>query len=111
MSTVFEKIIHGELPAEKIFETDNVLVIKDIYPIAPVHLLIISKKVIPNLQAVSTEDLPLMGEMIAVAQKMAAQFGVENAYRLIINNGAPAGQTIFHLHFHLMGGNSFGSMG
>lgn len=111
MSTIFSKIITGELPAEKVFENDNIIVIKDLYPKAPVHLLIISKKEIPNLQSVSADDLPLMGEMIHVVQQMAKKFNIAEGYRLIVNNGASAGQTISHLHFHLLGGHKLGMMG
>jgi histidine triad (HIT) family protein len=69
-----------------------------------VHLLIMPKKEIPNLQAVQPEDLGLVTEMIAVAQQMARQFGIADGYRLVTNNGEEGGQVIFHLHFHLLGG-------
>lgn len=111
MSSVFAKIIRGELPSEKVFENERLIVIKDRYPVAPVHLLIIPKKAIYNLQAIEVEDLPLLGEMCWIAKKMAEQFGVEDGYRLLTNNGSPAGQTIFHLHFHLIGGRELGMMG
>lgn len=111
MPTIFGKIIKGELPSEKVYESERILVIKDIHPVAPVHLLIISKKEIPNLQSVSVGDLPLIGEMIAVAQQLAKEFNIEQGYRLLTNNGEPAGQTIFHLHFHLIGGRPLGVMG
>jgi histidine triad (HIT) family protein len=110
MTTIFGKIIAGELPAEKIFENDRILVIKDIYPKAPVHLLIIPKKEIPDLQSVAKEDLPLIGEMISVAQKMAEKHKITEGYRLVVNNGPLSGQTISHLHFHLMGGQRLGGM-
>lgn len=108
--TLFAKIIRGELPSEKLFENDRIVAIKDIHPCAPVHILIISKKVIPDLQSVTPEDLPLIGEMIAVAQQLAVQFGIVDGYRLLTNNGTPAGQTIFHLHFHLIGGRGLGPL-
>lgn len=110
MKTIFEKIIDGDLPAEKVFENDRLLVIKDIHPQAPIHLLIISKKVIPKLQEASSDDQELLGEILLVAKQMAARFGVENSYRLLTNNGPDAGQTIFHLHFHLIGGKKLGPM-
>lgn len=106
--TIFSKIIKGELPATKVFENERILAIKDIYPAAPVHLLIISKKVIPDLQSVTAEDLPLVAEMIGVAQQLAVQFKIEEGYRLLTNNGSDAGQMIFHLHFHLLGGKRLG---
>ena len=88
MTTIFAKIIKGELPAEKVFENDKIIAIKDKYPVAPVHILIISKKEITNLQAASQEDLPLLAEMLSVAQKLAKEFGIENGYRLVTNNGS-----------------------
>ncbi len=104
MTTIFGKIIAGALPAEKVFENDRILAIKDKYPVAPVHLLIMPKKEIPNLQAVSPEDLGLIAEIIQVAQMLARQFEIEEGYRLLTNNGEEGGQVIFHLHFHLIGG-------
>lgn len=112
MKTLFEKIIDRELPAEIIYENESVIVIKDKFPKAPVHLLIITKKVIPSFQEVDGADLPLIGECMEVAKKMAKQFNlVSGGYRLLVNNGADAGQTIFHLHFHLLGGAALGAMG
>ena len=110
MTTIFGKIIKGELPAEKVFENERILAIKDLYPKAPVHLLIMPKKEIKNLQSLSPEDLGLMAEIIAVAQKLAKEFKIEDGYRLITNNGSDAGQIIFHLHFHLIGGRPLGGM-
>lgn len=111
MTTIFGKIIKGELPCEKVFENERFLVIKDIHPIAPVHLLIIPKKEIASLQAAAKNDLHLIGEVMLIAQTLATQFGIEDGYRLLTNNGADAGQTIFHLHFHLIGGRPLGAMG
>jgi histidine triad (HIT) family protein len=111
MKTLFEKIIDGELPAEKVYEDAQIVVIKDKYPKAPVHLLIIPKKVIPDLQSVQHEDLQLMGVIVRVAQELAKKFELEDGYRLLVNNGPDAGQTIYHLHFHLLGGRPLGAMG
>lgn len=108
--TIFSKIIRGELPADKVFENERIVAIKDINPAAPVHILIISKKVIPDLQSVSAEDLPLIGEMVSVAQSLAKRFNIIDGYRLLTNNGTPAGQSIFHLHFHLIGGRRLGPL-
>jgi histidine triad (HIT) family protein len=102
--TIFGRIIKGEIPCEKVFENERILAIKDIHPVAPVHLLIIPKKEIPDLQSVSEEDLPLMGEIIQVAQQLAREYDVLEGYRLLTNSGVEAGQTVFHLHFHLIGG-------
>ncbi len=110
MATVFGKIIKGELPSEKVFENERILAIKDLYPIAPVHLLIIPKKEIADLQSLQPEDLSLLNEIVLVAQQLAKQFKIENGYRLLTNNGSEAGQTIFHLHFHLIGGRHLGPM-
>lgn len=105
--TIFARIIAGELPCEKVFENDRILAIKDIHPVAPVHLLIMPKKEISSLQALQKEDLSLMGEIVAVAQLLAKQFEITDGYRLLTNNGEEAGQTVFHLHFHLIGGRPF----
>jgi histidine triad (HIT) family protein len=102
--TVFGKIIRGELPCEKVFENERILAIKDKFPVAPVHILIMPKKEIVNLQAVQPEDLPLISEIIVVAQKLAEEFEIADGYRLITNSGEEGGQIIFHLHFHLIGG-------
>lgn len=102
--TIFGKIIRGELPSEKVFENERILAIKDIHPIAPVHLLIMPKKEIPNLQSVQPEDLPLIAEIAEVAQKLAVEFDVTDGYRLLTNSGSESGQVIDHLHFHLIGG-------
>jgi histidine triad (HIT) family protein len=104
MTTVFGKIIKGELPCTKVFENERILAIEDIAPIAPVHILIMPKKEIRDLQSVKPEDLPLITEIIQVAQKLADQYSIEKGYRLLTNNGSEGGQIIFHLHFHLIGG-------
>jgi histidine triad (HIT) family protein len=104
MTTIFGKIIRGEVPCEKVYENEKVLAFKDIAPAAPVHILIVPKKEISSLQAMKPEDFHLLGEIVAVAQKLAKELGIEDGYRLIVNNGPGVGQTIFHLHFHLIGG-------
>ena len=110
MTTIFGEIIKGELAAEKVFENERILAIKDLHPKAPVHILIMPKKEIEDLQSVAAADLPLIAEMVAVAQQLAKEFKIENGYRLITNNGSDAGQIIFHLHFHLIGGKRLGGM-
>jgi len=105
MKTLFERIIEGELPAERVYENEHILVIKDIAPQAPVHLLLITKKAIPNLQALERSDYFLLGEIVETAKTLAREFGLEKGgYRLLVNNGYHAGQTVPHLHFHLLGG-------
>jgi histidine triad (HIT) family protein len=110
MSTVFGLIIEGKIPATKVFENDRVIAIEDIHPVAPVHVLIIPKKEIANLQALDPEDYSLIGEIMQVAQHIAREKGVAEGYRLLTNVGPDAGQTIFHLHFHLIGGKVLGPM-
>ncbi|MDP1608515.1 MAG: histidine triad nucleotide-binding protein [Chlamydiales bacterium] len=110
MSTVFGLIIEGKLPATKVFESEQVLAIEDIHPVAPVHVLIISKKPIKDLQNVQPEDWPIIAEMLQVAQQIAGEKGIAEGYRLLTNNGPDAGQSVFHLHFHLIGGRVLGAL-
>ena len=111
MATIFEKIIKKEIPSTIVYEDEDVIAIKDINPIAPVHLLVISKKVIPSFQEIKKEDFPIINKMIEVAQKLAKEFNIEKGYRLLTNVGKTSGQTIFHLHFHLIGGRDLLAMG
>lgn len=108
--TIFKKIIDGEIPCDKVFENENILAFKDINPVAPVHILIIPKKEIPDLQSVSAEDLPLIAEIASVAQLLAKRYDVLGGYRLITNNGPLSGQVVQHLHFHLIGGRKLGAL-
>lgn len=105
LSTIFGKIIKREIEADIVFENHNFIVIKDKFPQAPIHLLIIPKKEVKDLQALEKRDASLMANLLLVAQEMAVQFKIEKGYRLLTNCGAEAGQSIFHLHFHLMGWN------
>lgn len=108
MSTVFGMIIEGKLPSKKVFENERILAIEDIHPVAPVHILLMPKKPIRDLQSVSSEDLPLIQEIVQVAQQIAEEKGIAAGYRLLTNNGSDGGQVIFHLHFHLIGGKVLG---
>lgn len=110
MSTVFGLIIQGKIPSKKVFENERILAIEDIHPVAPVHILIMPKKAIANLQSVEPADLPLIAEIARVAQQIAEEKGIEEGYRLLTNNGPDSGQTIFHLHFHLIGGRVLGAL-
>lgn len=110
MTTIFGEIIRGKIPADKVFENERIIAFKDINPAAPIHILILPKKEIPDLQSVTTEDLPLISEIITVAQSLAVHFGITDGYRLLTNNGPLAGQTIQHLHFHLIGGKRLGAL-
>lgn len=108
--TVFQKIIDGELPCDKVFENERIIAFKDIAPVAPVHILIVVKKPIKNIADIQASDAPLLGEVMLVAQTLAKEFHIEEGFRLLTNNGSSAGQTIFHLHFHLIGGRHLGAM-
>ena len=104
--TLFEKIINKEIPADILYEDDLSIVIKDINPQAPTHLLIIPKKVIPKLSDAIEEDKQLLGHLMLVAGKMAEKLDLDDTFRLVVNNGAKAGQSVFHLHQHLLSGRS-----
>ena len=102
--TLFEKIINKEIPAEIVYEDDISIVIKDISPQAPTHLLIIPKKVIPKLSDATDEDKDILGHLMLLAGQIANQLGLDETFRLVVNNGAKAGQSVFHLHLHLLSG-------
>ena len=104
--SLFTKILNKEIASEIIFENELVFAIKDITPKAPIHLLIIPKKEIDSLQNLKEEDFFIANEMIKAVQLLAKKYGIEKGYRLVVNNGKGAGQTIFHLHFHLLGGKT-----
>lgn len=109
--TVFEKIIKGELPCTKHYENEHLIVIEDIHKLAPIHLLIIPKKAYKGLQDVPLEEMGILAEIGKAAQIMANKFDLEEGYRLITNNGEEAGQTVFHMHFHLLGGRRLMTLG
>ncbi len=102
--TIFSKIINRQIPADIVYEDDLALAFKDVHPQAPVHILVIPKKPIPQLAEAETEDNVLLGHLLLVAKQVAEQVGLTNGYRVVINNGADAGQTVFHLHLHILGG-------
>ncbi len=111
MTTIFSKIIAGEIPAEKVFQDDRVTAFKDINPQAPIHILIVPNKEIPTVDDVADEDEATLGHMIVVAGHIAREQGIaENGYRLIINCRDDGGQEVYHLHMHLMGGRNLGPM-
>ena len=103
--TIFSKIIKREIPATIIYEDDLALAFRDVNPQAPVHFLVIPKKPIVKLSEVTIEDQALLGHLLLVANKVAVQEGLES-FRLVTNNGAEAGQSVFHLHIHVLGGRS-----
>jgi histidine triad (HIT) family protein len=104
--TLFEKIINKEIPADILYEDDISIVIKDISPQAPTHLLIIPKKVIPKLSDATKEDQEILGHLMLVAGRIADELGLDETFRLVVNNGAKAGQSVFHLHLHLLSGRN-----
>ena len=105
--SIFQKIIDKEIPAEILFEDDKCLVFKDINPIAPIHVLIIPKKPIEKISDSKNEDTEILGYLLLKAGDIARELGVEEAFRLVVNNGAGAQQTVFHLHIHLIAGREF----
>ena len=105
MATLFTKIIDRQIPAKIIFENDKVLAFEDIHPQAPHHILIIPKLEIPTINDLTPETAPLIGELFLAAKAIALALGVaEEGYRLVMNCNAGAGQTVFHLHLHLLAG-------
>lgn len=102
--TLFEKIIAGDIPAEIIHQDDRCIVLRDINPQAPVHLLIIPKKPLPRIAEAGPEDSPLLGHLLLTARAMAEKEGIaDSGYRLVVNNGADGGESVPHLHVHLLG--------
>lgn len=108
--TIFQKIIDKELPCEKVFENERIIAFNDIHPQAPVHILIVPKKPLPNIDAMAEDDIPLLGEVLFVAKQIAKEQGIEDGFRLVTNNGHNAGQLVYHLHFHLLGGKHLGAI-
>ncbi len=102
--SLFSRIIRRELPANIAYEDEFVIAIHDIAPKAPVHLLIIPKKPYTSLQDIPENELSIVAHIAKVAQELALEYEVASGYRFLTNNGSDAGQTVFHLHFHLIGG-------
>jgi histidine triad (HIT) family protein len=102
--TLFEKIIAREIPASIVYEDEHCVAFKDINPGAPVHVLLVPRKPIPRLCDATAEDQALLGHLMLTAGKVAEQQGCGDAFRLAVNNGAAAGQSVFHLHLHILGG-------
>ena len=111
MSTVFSKIVAGELPADVVYRDDRVTAFRDISPAAPTHILIVPNREIPTVNDLADEDEALAGHMLLVARDLAKREGVaESGYRLIINCNRDGNQEVFHLHLHLIGGRPPGGM-
>jgi histidine triad (HIT) family protein len=105
--TLFEKIVAREIPAKVVFEDDEILAFHDVNPQAPVHVLVIPKRVIPRIAEAQPSDGPLLGRLLLTAKQVASDLGLsESGYRLVINSGRNGGETVPHLHVHVLGGRS-----
>jgi histidine triad (HIT) family protein len=104
--TLFEKIIQRNIPADIVFEDDQVLAFRDINPAAPTHVLVIPKKPISRIGAADTEDQSLIGHLMLKAAEIAQELKLENGFRLVINNGPDGGESVPHLHCHILGGRA-----
>ena len=107
MATIFSKVISREIPADIVYEDERCIAFKDIHPQAPTHILVVPKKEIPRLVDATAEDEALLGHLLLAVNTIARQLGVEDAFRVAISNGADAGQTVFHLHLHILAGRRF----
>lgn len=105
--TLFTKIMNGDIPADIVYEDEHCIAIKDIAPKAPIHLLVIPRKPIPRLVDASVEDKALLGHLMLAVGDIAKKAGIDEAFRVVINNGAGVGQTVFHLHLHILGNKKF----
>jgi histidine triad (HIT) family protein len=107
--TIFEKIIAGEIPARFIFKDEEIVAFHDVNPQAPVHFLVVPKKVIPRITQAAPEDQILLGRLLLVAQDLAKELGLnEGGLRIVINSGKNGGETVPHLHVHVLGGRHMG---
>ncbi|MEH2237421.1 histidine triad nucleotide-binding protein [Nostoc sp.] len=102
--TIFSKIIRREIPADIVYEDNLALAFKDIHPQAPVHIVVIPKKPIPTLADAESQDHALLGHLLLTAKRVAEVAGLKNGYRVVINTGDDGGQTVYHLHVHILGG-------
>ncbi len=103
MTTIFDKILSGEIPCDEVFSDEKCLAFKDITPQAPTHILIIPKKPIPSLKEITEEDQELLGHLLLKSTEVAKSAGLDS-WRTVINTGEESGQTVFHLHIHIIGG-------
>jgi len=107
MSTLFTRIIDGEIPGTFLYRDDEIVAIRDINPSAPVHVLVIPRKPIPSLMELEEEDAALLGRMMLVLSRIAKDEGLHAGYRVVVNTGEAGAQTVPHLHIHLLGGKTF----
>ena len=103
MATIFSRILAGEIPSDRVYEDDQCIAFRDINPAAPTHILVIPRQELAQLDRMEARDEPLVGHLMRLATLVAKQEGLDD-FRVIVNNGAGAGQTVFHLHLHVMGG-------
>jgi histidine triad (HIT) family protein len=106
--TIFQRIIDREIPADIVFEDDRCLAFRDVSPQAPVHVLVIPKQPLRSLAEVTEDQAALAGHLLSVTRKVAEQLGLTNGYRVVTNCGPDGGQSVDHLHFHLLGGRALG---
>jgi histidine triad (HIT) family protein len=104
--TIFSKVIRREIPADILYEDNLAIAFRDINPQAPVHVLVVPKEVIPQLSDAESPNHALMGHLLLTVKRVAEQLGLTNGYRVVINNGEDGGQTVPHLHLHILGGRS-----
>ncbi|HVH13611.1 MAG TPA: histidine triad nucleotide-binding protein [Longimicrobium sp.] len=103
--TIFSRIIDGEIPGTFVYQDDDVVAIRDIHPAAPVHVLVIPRRPIPSLAELADDDVELAGRILLAVRTIAEQEGLaERGYRVVLNTGREGGQTVPHLHFHILGG-------
>lgn len=102
--TIFQKIMDGDIPAQKIHDDEHCLALHDINPQAPVHILVVPKKLIPRLGSASPDDSPLLGHLLLVAARVAQEQNLDEGFRIVINNGRDGGESVPHLHVHVLGG-------
>ncbi|MBO8139336.1 MAG: HIT domain-containing protein [Thermosipho sp. (in: Bacteria)] len=110
MDCVFCKIINNEIPSEKLYEDEDFIIIKDINPVAPVHLLLIYKKHVPTINDLCEDDRRRFWKVFEIIKNISQKLGFDE-YRLVVNNGASAGQEIPHIHFHIISGRKLGKIG
>ncbi len=106
--TIFSKIIRREIPADVVYEDSLALAFRDIHPQAPVHILVIPKEPIAKLADTESQNHALLGHLLLTAKRVAEQEGLTNGYRVVLNNGPDGGQTVDHLHLHILGGRPLG---
>ena len=109
--SIFAQIIARQVPSEIVWESEHAIAIRDLHPIAPVHLLLIPKKGYSDFHSIPPDELDILAHLAKAAHELAERFEVREGYRLVTNVGPNAGQSVFHLHFHLIGGKKLGEMG